>query len=350
MSAALDDPLFIRACFGQPTERTPIWLMRQAGRYMADYRAIREKVDFLELCHSPELCCEVTLQPINAFGFDASIVFSDLLVPLPPMGAELTFGAGMGPVITNGVSTVADVDRLRTFAAKDHLDYVGQAIKLIVGELPKDVPLIGFAGCPFTLASYLIEGSGSKVYMKTKAFLNEHPEAAHRLFDKLTTIVIDFLNLQIDAGCRAVQLFDSWVGCLDPADYVEWGLKYTKRIVDGVRRPGVPVIVFAKGTGAYLDLVAQCGADVIGVDWTLTLDKARALVQPGQALQGNLDPGRLLGPWDRLRPAIDRVLDAAGDGTGHVFNLGHGIHKTTSIDTVKHLVDYVQGESSKWRE
>jgi uroporphyrinogen decarboxylase len=344
-----DLPLFLRACFNQPTERTPVWLMRQAGRYMADYRAIRKDVDFWTLCQTPDLACEVTLQPINAFGLDAAIIFSDLLVPLPPMGAPVVFEKGMGPKIYAPINTPADVDRLIHPDVADTMGYVGAAVKTTVAALPKDIPLIGFAGAPFTLASYLIEGGGSKHYMKTKAFLHQHPKAAEKLFNLLTDVVIDLLKLQIENGVRAVQIFDSWAGAMDPEDYARWGLPYMQRIIEGVRTPGVATIAFAKGTGCYFDLMAQCGADVVGVDWTLSLDKARALAGPNVALQGNLDPGRLLGPWDALKPAIDRVLDAAGDGTGHIFNLGHGIDRHTDPAQVARLVEYVRTESPKRR-
>jgi uroporphyrinogen decarboxylase len=349
MSSMQSQPLFIQACFNQPTERTPIWLMRQAGRYMAEYRAIRAKVGFWDVCHQPDLATEVTLQPIEAFGFDAAIIFSDLLIPLPHMGFDVQFIPNKGPVLPEPIHKVSDVDRLRATPMREVLSCVGQAAKQIVAALPDHTPLIGFAGAPFTLASYLIEGGSSKQFMKTKAFLNQHPAAAHRLFGMLTDAVIDLLNMQIDAGCRAVQIFDSWAGCLDPEDYKIWGLPYTQRIVESVRRPNVPVIVFAKGTGTYFDIVTQSKADVYGVDWTLPLKKAKALAAEGVALQGNLDPGRLLAPWERLQPAIDSVLDQAGDGTGHVFNLGHGIYQYTEVDQVKRLVDYVQGESHRWR-
>lgn len=345
-----DEPLFLRACRGEPTERTPMWLMRQAGRYMPEYRAVRQKVDFWTLCKTPELACEVTLQPIEAFGFDASIVFSDLLVSLPPMGAPVRFAKGEGPVIDEPVRSVADVDRLRRIDVGE-LDYVAQAIRLIVAALPKDVPLIGFAGAPFTLASYLIEGGGSKHYMKTKGFLHREPAAAHRLFALLAAVSTDFLCHQIEAGCRAVQIFDSWAGCLDPVDLEVWSVAYITQMVDGIRarHPGVPIIAFPKGTGLHIDRVAATGADVVGVDWTLPLDRAREAVGPKVALQGNLDPGRLLGPWEALRPAIDRVLDAAGDGTGHVFNLGHGIDPATPVENVRRMVEYVRVESPKRR-
>ena len=275
--------------------------MRQAGRYMAEYRAIRQKVDFWTLCKTPELCCEVTLQPIDAFGLDAAIIFSDLLVSLPPSGYPVEFIKGAGPVVDQPIERASDLDRLRPVDVATDLGYVGEAVKQTVAALPDDVPLIGFAGAPFTLASYLIEGGSSKQFMKTKAFLHQEPAAARRLFDHLTQVTIDLLNLQIDQGARAVQIFDSWAGCLDPQDYAIWGQAYTKRIVDAVRRPNIPVIVFPKGTGTYIDLVAGTGADVVGVDWTLPLDAARERVGPQVALQGNLDPGRLLAEVARPR-------------------------------------------------
>ena len=345
-----DTSLFIKACLGEYTSRTPIWLMRQAGRYMEEYRAIRKDVDFWTLCKTPELCCEVTLQPIEAFGLDAAIIFSDLLVSLPPSGFNVEFIKGAGPVVEAPIHSAADVDRLRPVDVAHDLGYVGEAVRQTVAALPKDVPLIGFAGAPFTLASYLIEGGSSKQFMKTKAFLHQEPAAARRLFDHLTQVTIELLNLQMDMGAKAVQIFDSWAGCLDPEDYREWGLAYTKRIVDGVRRPGVPVIVFPKGTGNSLNIVAESGADVVGVDWTLSLAEARAKVGPDVTLQGNLDPGRLLAPWPELAKSIDRVLDSAGDGQRHVFNLGHGIYQYTPVDNVKRLVEYVQTTSGLRRE
>lgn len=346
-----DEPLFLRACRSESTERTPIWLMRQAGRYMAEYRAIRKKNDFWTVCQTPELACEVTLQPIEAFGFDASIVFSDLLIPLPPMGAPVHFAKGMGPVVEKPVNSPADVDALRRIDPQE-VGYVAEAIKLIVAALPADVPLIGFSGAPFTLSSYLIEGGSSKHYMKTKAFLHQEPDAAHRLFSLLAEVSADILCMQIEAGCRVVQIFDSWAGCLDPIDFDIWSGSYIAQMIDSIRAryPDVPIIAFPKGTGTYIEKVADTGADVVGVDWTLDLDIARRRVGEGVAVQGNLDPGRLLGPWDQLRPAIDRVLDAAGDGTGHIFNLGHGIYQHTPIDTVKRMTDYVKGESHRWRQ
>ena len=343
------EPLFLRACRGENTERTPVWLMRQAGRYMAEYRAIRAKVDFWTLCQTPELACEVTLQPIDAFGMDAAIIFSDLLVSLPPLGFDVEFVPGRGPVIQAPITTAADVDRCRPVCAAESLAYVGDAVRLTAAALPKAVPLIGFAGAPFTLASYCIEGGSSKQFMKTKAFLHQEPIAAKRLFEYLVEATIDLLNLQIDAGAKAVQIFDSWAGCLDPDDYSHWGAHYTRRIVDALRPRGVPVIVFAKGTGSYLELPASTGADVVGVDWTLSLSQARAKVGSNQALQGNLDPGRLLGPWSELQRAVDRILDAANDGRGHIFNLGYGIYQYTPVETVKRLVQYVQHASAARR-
>lgn len=345
------DPLFLRACRGEPTERTPIWLMRQAGRYMAEYRAIRKDVDFWTLCKTPDLVAEVTLQPINAFGLDAAIIFSDLLTVLGPMGAPVEFKKGMGPVVHDHIQTAADVDRMVHFDVAKHLGYVGAGVRTTVAALPKDMPLIGFAGAPFTLASYLLEGGSSKAYMKIKGFIHQEPKAADKLFSLLTDIVIDLLCLQIEAGCRAVQIFDSWAGVLDPEDYVRWGLSYTRRMVATLktRYPTVPVIVFAKGTGTHLEQVAATDADVIGVDWTLPLDRARKLLLPGQGVQGNLDPGRLLAPWESLKTAVDRILDAAGDGTGHIFNLGHGIYQHTDPAQVGRLVNYVKEASAARR-
>lgn len=322
--------------------------MRQAGRYMSEYRAVRAKADFWEVCHTPDLATEVTLQPIEAFGLDASIIFSDLLIPLPHMGFDVEFIGGKGPVIHHPINTASDVHRLRPTPMAEVLDCVRVAAQQIVSALPKTTPLIGFAGAPFTLASYLIEGGSSKQFMKTKAFLHQHPEEAEILFNRLTDAAIELLNLQLDGGCRAVQIFDSWAGALDPQDYARWGLPFTQRLVNSVRREGVPVIVFAKGTGCYFDLVAQSGADVYGFDWTLSFERARQLA-PNAALQGNLDPGRLLAPWERLKPAVDQLLDQAGDGSGHIFNLGHGIYQHTPVEHVKQLIDYVQGESHRWR-
>lgn len=345
-----DEPLFIRACRSEATERTPIWLMRQAGRYMAEYRAIRAKNDFWTVCQTPELACEVTLQPIDAFGLDAAIIFSDLLIPLPPMGAPVEFVKGKGPVLDKPIQTAADADALRRIDAQE-VGYVAKAIEATVAALPADVPLIGFSGAPFTLASYLIEGGSSKHFMKTKAFMHQETEAAHRLFAKLADVSADILCMQIEAGVRVVQIFDSWAGCLDPRDFSVWSGDYIRRMVEFIRarHPDVPIIAFPKGTGNYIERVADTGADVVGVDWTLDLDVARRRVGKGVALQGNLDPGRLLSSWDELKPAIDLVLDHAGDGTGHIFNLGHGIYQHTPPDMVKRLTEYVQSESPKRR-
>ena len=344
-----ESPLFLRTCRGEPTERTPIWLMRQAGRYMAEYRAVRAKADFWTLCKTPELACEVTLQPIDAFGLDASIIFSDLLVSLPPLGFPVTFVPGKGPVIDGPVHTADDVGRSISFSVEKELGYVGDAVRMTRAALPKDVPLIGFAGAPFTLASYLIEGGSSKAFMKTKAFLHQHPEAAAQLFDRLTEITIELLTLQAESGAEVLQVFDSWAGCLDPEQYRRWGLGYTERIVSALRKTGCPIIVFPKGCGAYLDIVAECGADVIGLDWATSLPRARELVGPDVVLQGNLDPGYLLGTPDALDEATDRLLADSGNGQGHIFNLGHGIHLSTPPSQVERLVKRVQTRSGQLR-
>jgi uroporphyrinogen decarboxylase len=341
--------LFIDACYGKPTARTPIWLMRQAGRYMPEYRAIRAKADFWQLCHDPDLATEVTLQPIQAFGMDAAILFSDILIPLPEVGFEVRFDEGKGPVLPNPIKKATDVEKFIAVPMSENLSNVGKAVRQIVKALPGNTPLIGFAGAPFTLASYLIEGGSSKEFMKTKSFLHQEPKAAHVLFQKLTDVVIDFLSFQVDSGCKAVQIFDSWAGCLDPDDYAIWGLFYTKQIVEALQKKNVPVIVFAKGTHAYMDVVAQCNADAYGVDWTTRLSQARAMVGPKAALQGNLDPGKLLAPWPEIEKSVRKILDQAGNGTGHIFNLGHGIYQHTPVDHVKQLTDFIKEKSHLWR-
>jgi uroporphyrinogen decarboxylase len=322
--------------------------MRQAGRYMPEYRAIRAKADFWQLCHDPDLATEVTMQPINAFGLDAAILFSDILIPLPKVGFEVRFDEGKGPVLPSPIKSVQDVARYVPVPMNEALGCVGDAVKSIVRALPQGTPLIGFAGAPFTLASYLIEGGSSKEFMKTKAFLHQEPKAAHELFQKLTDTVIDFLSMQVDCGCEAVQIFDSWAGCLGADDYEVWGLYYSKQIVDALKKKNVPVILFAKGTHSYMDVVAQAQANAYGLDWTVKISKMKAIVGKNVALQGNLDPGKLLAPWAEIEKSVVKILDEAADGTGHIFNLGHGIYQHTPVDHVKRLVDFVKEKSAQW--
>lgn len=333
---------FLRACHRLPTDRTSIWLMRQAGRYMAEYRAIRAKHSMLELIRTPELAAEVTLQPLRAFDLDAAIIFSDILPPLIGMGLELDFVKGEGPHISNPLRTPYDIDLLATPPAADTLAGTLEAIRLVVRELePRGIPLIGFAGAPFTLASYAIEGGGSRTYEKTKGLMYGEPAAWKRLMEKLVTIQADYLIEQAKAGASALQLFDSWAGALSKADYVRYVQPYNMALFRMVARAGVPTINFSTKTSAYLEEVAACGGTVVGVDWQLPLDEAWARIGPDRAIQGNLDPLLLLAPWRELQAQVDDLLDRAAGRPGHIFNLGHGILPSTPVDIVRRLVDYV---------
>ena len=330
---------FLRACRREPTDVTPIWLMRQAGRYMPEYRALRAKHSMLELCKTPDLATQVTLQPL-VHGVDAAILFADILLPLEPMGAPFEFAKGEGPVIHRPVRSPADVDALRVIEAEE-LGYVLDTIRLVRRELDGKLPLIGFAGAPFTLASYLIEGGKSSHFIATKRFLWEQPEAWHRLAGKLAEVVRRYLRAQVEAGAQAVQLFDSWVGNLSPDVYREHVLPHVKHVLADVATLGVPVIHFGTDTGALLELQREAGGSVIGVDWRTPIDEASRRLGPGVALQGNLDPVTLFAPRDVLLREAKRVLDRASRHRGHVFNLGHGILPETPVDNVKALVDFV---------
>ena len=334
--------LFLRACRREPVPRTPVWFMRQAGRYMAEYRALREKHTLLELCRTPELAVAVTLQPIRAFGFDAAILFSDLLLPLDPLGIPFDFMAGEGPVIERPLRSRADIERLRPFEPREELGMVLEAIRLLRAEL--DVPLIGFAGAPFTLASYAIEGGHSSNFAFTKRLMYEDPASWHALCALLAKVVGEYLVAQVEAGAQAVQVFDSWVGALDEADYREFVLPHVRGIFDRVR--GVPTIHFGTGTGHLLAAQREAGGDVIGVDWRTPLDEGWARIGPDRAVQGNLDPTALLGPRERLLARVDDVLRRAGGRPGHVFNLGHGILPMTDPENVKAVVQHVRSRTS----
>jgi uroporphyrinogen decarboxylase len=336
---------FLRACRREPVDCTPIWMMRQAGRYMAEYRALREKHTLLELCRTPELAVEVTLQPIRAFGFDAAILFSDLLIPLAPMGIPFDFQKGEGPVIEKPVRSAADVLALRRFEPRDELKMVLDAIRALRAEL--SVPLIGFAGAPFTLASYAIEGGHSNNFARTKGLMYGDPATWHRLAGLLSEIVADYLRAQVEAGVQAVQLFDSWIGALDAIDYREFVLPHVRRIFEALADLDVPKIHFGTGTAHLLSIQREAGGTVIGVDWRTPLDEGRLLAGEGVAVQGNLDPTLLLGPRERLLARVDEVLQRAGGRPGHVFNLGHGILPGTPPDSVKAVVDHVHEASAR---
>lgn len=340
---------FLRACRGLPVDATPIWLMRQAGRYMAEYREIRAQHSMIEVISTPELAAEVTMQPVNAFAMDAAIIFADILPPLIGMGLDLKFVKGEGPRIFNAISEPHDVDILATPpAGETMLASTLEAIRLVVKELaPRDIPLIGFAGAPFTLASYAIEGGGSKTYAKTKAFMYNEPAAWRRLMDKLATVQADYLLQQAEAGASTLQVFDSWAGlALGKEDYVRFVQPTNRKLFQMLEKAGVPVINFSTGTAAYLEEVTACGGDVVGVDWRMPLDWAWEKVGTERPIQGNLEPLALLAPWQELQYRIDQVLAQAGGRPGHIFNLGHGIHKTTPVENVRRMVDYVHEQTS----
>ena len=317
--------------------------MRQAGRYMAEYRALREKHSMLELCLTPELAVEVTLQPIRAFGFDAAILFSDLLVPLAPMGIPFDFLKGEGPVIGKPVRSAADVDALRRIEPREDLKVVLDAVRALRGEL--DVPLIGFAGAPFTLASYAIEGGHSNNFARTKGLMYGEPATWHKLAEILSSVVADYLRAQVEAGAQAVQLFDSWIGALDAGDYCEFVLPHVRGIFDALADLDVPKIHFGTGTGHLLAAQREAGGTVIGVDWRTPIDEGRRLVGDGVAVQGNLDPTLLFAPRERLLARVDDVLRRAGR-VGHVFNLGHGILPGTPVEAVRAVLEHVREASA----
>jgi uroporphyrinogen decarboxylase len=341
-----DVALFLRACRREPVERTPIWMMRQAGRYLPQYRAVRAKVSFLELCKSPELIAEVTLQPIDEFGFDAAILFSDILVPLEAMGMELDFTPA--PVLPQPVRDRAAVDRLIVPDPNDDLRFVMDGVRAIRKALAGRVPLIGFAGAPFTLVTYAVEGGGSKSYEHLKALMYQDPAAAHALLDKLATCCATYLAAQLEAGAQAVQLFDSWAGILAPSDFREFALRYAKRTIEELRESsawracGAPIIYFVNGCAPYLDHYKTSGADVLGIDWRIDLGEARARLGPEVAVQGNMDPTWLFRPKAELRAKVGEILAAAGHAPGHIFNLGHGVLPSTDPEHVRTMVDAVK--------
>jgi uroporphyrinogen decarboxylase len=338
---------FLRACRREPVDRTPVWFMRQAGRYMAEYRALRAKHSMLELCRTPELALEVTLQPIKALAVDAAILFADILLPLEPMGAPFEFAAGEGPVIHTPIRSRAQIDALRVCDPHEGLGYVLEAIKLIRRELDGKVPLIGFAGAPFTLASYLIEGGKSAHFVDTKTLMHADPAAWNALMEKLSTVVSRYLVAQVEAGAQCLQLFDSWVGALSPGDYRTHVMPHVARILRDAAATGVPVIHFGTGTATLLELQRDAGGTVIGVDWRTPMDDARRRLGDGVALQGNLDPVTLFAPFPVVEAAARDVLRRMEGAPGHIFNLGHGILPKTPVDTVKRLADLVHEVSER---
>ena len=336
---------FVRACWGQPVPVTPVWFMRQAGRSLPEYRQVRAGIPMLESCRRPELVAEITLQPVRRHRVDAAILFSDIVVPLAAAGVELEIVAGVGPVIDQPVRDAAGVKALPGLEP-DAVDFVAEAVGLLLAELG-GTPLIGFAGAPFTLASYLVEGGPSRHHERTKAFMLGAPEQWHALCAKLAEITLTFLRVQVKAGVAAVQLFDSWAGALSEADYREFVLPHSATVLGGLADAGVPRIHFGVGTGHLLGAMAQAGADVVGVDWRTPLDVAARLVGPGMALQGNLDPAVLTAPWPAIEARVRRILAEGRATPGHVFNLGHGVLPETDPEVLSRVVALVHEVSSR---
>lgn len=343
---AWENSLMMRAARREPCERTPVWLMRQAGRYMAEYRAVRAKTTFLELCKNPALSAEVMATAVQRLGVDAAIIFSDLLPILEPMGLDLEFAVGEGPLIHNPVRSAEDVDRVCELEDVAPLHYVMETVTATRAAIDDALPVIGFAGAPFTLASYAIEGGSSRNYLHAKSMMLGDRGAWDALLGKFSRAVARYLNAQIDAGAQMVQIFDSWVGCLGPDDYRRYVLPHSKAIIDRLR-PGTPVIHFATGNPALLPVLREAGGDVIGIDWRVRLDDAWQAVGHDKAVQGNLDPAVLLTGPDEIRRRVKDVLDLAGGRAGHIFNLGHGVHKETPVDNAIALVEAVKELSDR---
>lgn len=342
----LKNDRFLRALLKQPVDTTPIWIMRQAGRYLPEYRATRQQAgSFMDLCKNPELACEVTIQPLERYALDAAILFSDILTIPDAMGLGLYFSEGEGPRFTHPVKTLADIEKIGIPDPEGELLYVMDAVRTIRRELDGRVPLIGFTGSPWTLATYMVEGGSSKEFAKVKGMLYDNPAALHLLLDKLADSIILYLNAQIAAGAQAAMIFDTWGGTLTPATYREFSLRYMQKIVDGVQRESegrrVPVILFTKGGAQWLEAMADTGCDALGLDWTINIAEARTRVGDKVALQGNMDPCVLYASPDVIRQQVAGILASYGQGSGHVFNLGHGIHQHINPDHVGVLVDAV---------
>lgn len=331
---------FLRACRREPVDTTPVWFMRQAGRYMPEYRLIREKYSLIEICQHPEIAAEVTMQPVHALGVDAAILFADILLPAIPLGLGLEFAKGEGPVIASPVQTLEDVRKMKPFDAEADLGYVMDAIRILRCALG-DVPLIGFCGAPFTVASYLIEGGSSREFLKTKLMMYSAPEVWHALMEKLSDVLRDYLVAQIHAGAQAVQVFDSWVGALSPQDYEAFVLPYSQKVLQAAKQEKVPVIHFGTNTTTLLPLMKRAGGDVIGLDWRIPLDDGWKIIGHDRAVQGNLDPALLFAPLSEIKTRVHDILRHADGRPGHIFNLGHGILQHTPVDNVKAVVDMV---------
>jgi uroporphyrinogen decarboxylase len=346
MTETLRNSVFLRACRREAVPYTPIWLMRQAGRYMHEYRDVRARMSFLELCKTPSVAAEVTITAAERLGVDAAIIFADILLIIEPMGLQLEFSKGEGPIIHNPVRSALDVSRLREVEGVGSLGFVFEAIRQTRRGLRADLPLIGFSGAPFTLASYVVEGGASKNYVHTKTLMYNDSGAWHAMMSLISRALVQYLNAQIDAGAQAVQLFDSWVGALSPDDYRQYVLPHTRNVIEGVN-PGTPVIHFGTGTAALLELMREAGGDVIGLDWRVQLDDAWKRVGHDVGIMGNLDPVALFARPEHLQAEARRILEQAGGRPGHIFNLGHGILPETPVENVIALVEAVHGISRR---
>jgi uroporphyrinogen decarboxylase len=332
---------FLDACRRRPTDVRPVWFMRQAGRYMKPYRDIRQKFTMLEICKRPDLAAEVTLQPVEILDVDAAIIFADLLLPVEPMGLRLRFAPGEGPVIDNPVRTSSDIDSL-SISNTDELGYVGESIQLVVKALTGRVPVIGFVGAPFTMASYMIEGGPSRTFLKTKQMMYRDETLWRRLMGKLVDVLGSFAVLQVAAGARIIQVFDSWVGALGPDDYVRYVAPYSRALIERIRAASVPVIHFGTGAAGFFRELHAAGGDVMGVDWRINIDQAWMDISYRSAVQGNLDPAVLMAPIPELRARVHELLKRTGSRPGHIFNLGHGILPETPVENVKACVEIVR--------
>ncbi|MBH15928.1 MAG: uroporphyrinogen decarboxylase [Gemmatimonadetes bacterium] len=340
-----DEPLFISACYCKPTDRTPVWIMRQAGRYLPEYRKIRSQVDFLTLTKTPDLAAEVTLQPVRRFEMDAAILFSDIMTPVEGMGVKMEFNPG--PIVADPIRTASQIEALRIPDLGEKAPFVTEAIRIIRQELPGSVPLIGFAGAPFTLFCYLVEGQGSKTFSQAKSFLFAEPRLSRMILEKLTDVMIGYLQAQVDAGAQALMIFDSWAGLLADEDYKKFAYPTVCRIISTLSHLDIPLIYFPNQGATLLGTVKDCGADVVGVDWRTSLSVARKLLGSDIAVQGNLDPMALFSSKEDLGSKIDKTLREGGPEPGHIFNRGHGIDKNTDPDRVSFLVERVRETSQK---
>jgi uroporphyrinogen decarboxylase len=346
----LQNDLFLRACRRLPVERTPTWVMRQAGRYLKEYREVREKSDFKTMCKTPELACKVTMQPVDLIGIDAAIIFSDILVVPEAMGMDFEMNEGKGPVFHKPLRSSEDARNLKQVDPYKDLKYVLDAVSMTKRELNGRIPLIGFSGSPWTLFTYMVEGRGSKNFSEVKKLIYNDPLLAHEVLNKIADAVSVYLSAKIEAGADAVQIFDTWGGILSQSDFEEYSLQYIEKVISNIKKKDEPVIVFCKGVHYKLKRIVKAGADVVGLDWTMDIGRVRKKLKDSAALQGNLDPTVLYGSPELIKAQASRILESYGEGNGHIFNLGHGILPDVNPDNLRLLVDYVKEESKKYHK